>query len=103
MEGKGFRDRIREFENKQAVIFGASFDTVEENRAFAEKFDFPFLLLSDPERTLGESYGAAKEGGGPFARRISYLIGPDGLVVKAYETVKPAEHPAQVLADLAGA
>ena len=78
-----------------------SFDTVEENRAFAEKFDFPFLLLSDPERTLGEPYGAAREGGSSSARRISYLIGPDGLVVKAYEKVKPAEHPAEVLGDLA--
>jgi peroxiredoxin Q/BCP len=81
------------------VIYGASFDTVEDNRAFAEKFSFPFLLLCDPERTLGESYGAAKDQSGS-ARRISYLIGPDGRVVKAYETVKPAEHPEQVLGDL---
>lgn len=76
-----------------------SFDTVAENRAFAEKFSFPFLLLSDPERSLGESYGAARDEKSG-ARRISYLIGPDGRVVKAYETVKPAEHPAEVLADL---
>lgn len=76
-----------------------SFDTVEENRAFAEKFDFPFLLLCDPDRSLAAPYGAAREGGSS-ARRISYLIGPDGLVVKGYETVKPAEHPAEVLADL---
>jgi peroxiredoxin Q/BCP len=76
-----------------------SFDTVEENRAFAEKFDFPFPLLCDPDRTLAESYGAGRDEG-RSARRISYLIGPDGIVKKAYGTVKPAEHPAEVLADL---
>jgi peroxiredoxin len=59
-------------------------------------------LLADPGRTLGESYGAAKDEKSG-ARRISYLIGPDGKVVKAYETVKPAEHPGQVLADLEAA
>ena len=56
-------------------------------------------MLCDPERTLAETYGAAREGS-TSARRISYLIGPDGKVVKAYETVKPAEHPGEVLADL---
>jgi len=58
--------------------------------------------VSDPGRTLAESYGAGREGSAS-ARRISYLIGPDGKVVKAYETVKPADHPAEVLADLESA
>ena len=71
---------------------------MEENRAFAEKQRFPYPLLADPDRTLGESYGASKGSGG--ARRISYLIGPDQRVIKAYETVKPAEHPDEVLRDL---
>jgi thioredoxin-dependent peroxiredoxin len=81
------------------VIYGVSFDTVEENRAFAEKFDYPFLLLSDPDRTLPKPDGAGRDTGNS-ARRISYLIGPDRVVVKCYETVKPAEHPDQVLRDL---
>lgn len=55
--------------------------------------------MSDPGRTLGEPYGAARDERSG-ARRISYLIGPDGRVVKAYETVKAADHPAEVLADL---
>ena len=79
-------------------MLGVSFDTVEENRTFAEAQCFPYPLLADPDRTLGESYGASKGSGG--ARRISYLIGPDQRIVKTYEAVKPAEHPDEVLRDL---
>ena len=99
MEGKGFRDRIRDFENADAVILGASFDTVEENAAFAEKFSFPFKLLCDTSRELGRAYGAEVEGKSS-ARRISYLIGPDQKVVRAYETVKAADHPGEAYEDL---
>ena len=81
------------------MILGASFDSVEENRAFAEKFSFPFPLLCDTSREIGRAYGAEVEGKGS-ARRISYLIAPDGTIAKAYETVKAADHPAQVLEDL---
>lgn len=81
------------------MILGASFDTVEENAAFAEKFSFPFQLLCDTSRDLGRAYGAEVEGKG-FPKRISYLIGPDQTVVKAYESVNVSEHPGQVLEDI---
>lgn len=101
MEGNGFRDRIREFESKNCVILGASFDDVSANCAFAEKFHYPFKLLCDVDRKIGTAYGAATEGkDAGYARRISYLIGPDRKIVKVYDPVKPAAHPAQVLADL---
>ena len=82
------------------MILGASFDTVEENRAFAEKFGFPFPLLCDTSRTIGRAYHA-EVAGQDVPKRISYLIGPDGLIVKAYPKVSPANHPGEVLADLA--
>ena len=78
MEGKGFRDRIREFENKQVAIFGVSFDTVEENRAFAEKFSFPFPLLSDPDRAVIRAYGVLGPGG--LVRRSIFMVDPGGRV-----------------------
>jgi peroxiredoxin len=46
------------------------------------------------------SYGACASAEDRSAKRISYLIGPDGKVLRAYPKVKAAEHPAQVLADL---
>jgi len=82
------------------VILGASFDTVEENKAFADKFDFPFLLLSDVDRAVGLAYGATEPGETRGARRISYLIGPDGTIAQVYAKVDVSVHPQAVLDDI---
>jgi thioredoxin-dependent peroxiredoxin len=82
------------------VILGASFDTVEDNRAFAAKFDFPFPLLCDTAREIGLAYGACEAADAGYANRISYLI-KDGRIVKTYGEVAPARHPGEVLEDLA--
>jgi thioredoxin-dependent peroxiredoxin len=81
-------------------ILGASFDTVESNAAFAKKFDFNFPVLCDTERKIGLAYGAAEDPSAPTAKRISYLIGPDGKIRKAYPKVNAAAHPEEVLKDL---
>jgi peroxiredoxin Q/BCP len=81
-------------------ILGISFDTVEANAAFAEKFQFNFPLLSDTDRKVGLAYGACDDPKAQYAKRISYLIGPDGKVRKAYPNVNAATHPEEVLKDL---
>ena len=81
-------------------MLGVSFDTVEENRAFAEKFDYSFGLLCDTDRAIGLAYGATEPGETGGARHISYLIAPDGTIARAYAKVSPADHPDEVLADL---
>jgi peroxiredoxin Q/BCP len=73
---------------------------MEKNAKFAEKFGFGFPLLCDTDRTLGMAYGAADDAKAGTARRISYLIGPDGKVRKAYPKVNAAAHPEEVLKDL---
>ena len=81
-------------------VLGISFDTVEANAAFARKFEFGFPLLCDTTRAVGLAYGACDESAAPTARRISYLIGPDGIVKKAYPKVSAAAHPEEILKDL---
>jgi thioredoxin-dependent peroxiredoxin len=81
-------------------ILGASFDSVEANAAFARKFEFNFPLLSDTDRKLGIAYGAADDAKAGSAKRISYLIGPDGRIKKAYPKVNAAAHPEEILKDL---
>lgn len=81
-------------------MLGISFDSVQENRAFAEKFDFPFRLLCDTTREVGLAYGACDSADAGYAKRISYLIGPDGRIAKAYDSVDPGQHPEQVLKDV---
>ena len=76
-------------------MLGASFDDPDKNRAFAEKFCYPFKLLTfDKDSDVFEANDPSDPG---WPKRISYLIGPDRRIVKAYEKVRPAEHPAEVL------
>lgn len=82
------------------MVLGISFDSPDDNRAFQEKFSFPYDLLSDEDKSVGIAYGAAADADAGYPARISYLIDPEGKIAVAYETVVPAEHPDQVLADL---
>ena len=98
-EGNGFRDRIQDFEAKNTVIIGVSFDPPEANKAFKEKFGFPFDLLTDVQKEMSIAYGAAdQESARPS--RVSVLVGADGRVAASYGSVTPDEHPDEVLADL---
>jgi peroxiredoxin Q/BCP len=80
-------------------VLGASFDPVAANKAFCDKFAYPFKLLSF-DKAAGKIWGATDDKESDYAKRISYLIGPDRKVAKVYTKVKPADHPAQVLADV---
>jgi peroxiredoxin Q/BCP len=100
VEGKGFRDRIPEFSSRNAVVVGVSCDSPADNRAFRDKFAFPFDLLSDEDRAMSMRYGAARSADQEHPARISYLIDPAGRIARVYGAVKPAEHPDEVLAAL---
>jgi peroxiredoxin Q/BCP len=103
MEGRGFRDRAPQFEEVGAELIGISFDTPEDNKGFAEKNGFPFRLLSDVDRKAGEAYEtkrAPAEQNPEYAKRRTYLIDPEGRIVKAYRVTDITAHPDQVLADL---
>lgn len=80
-------------------MLGVSFDTPADNGAFRTKFGFPYDLLSDLDKSASVAYGAA-EADSEKPRRVSVLIGTDGKVMASYDTVKPADHPTEVLADL---
>ena len=85
---------------KNAVILGVSFDTVQENRQFAEKFSFPYPLLSDPTRAMGVQYGAADSTSAGNAKRVAYIIGTDGKVKSVFPKANTSTFAADVLAQL---
>ena len=99
-EGCALRDNYAGFEKAGVLIVGVSFDDPQENAEFAAKYKFPFRLLSDSKRVLAVEVGAADSSSRLFARRISYLVGPDGKVLAAYPDVTPSAHATQVLADI---
>ena len=75
-----------------------SFDTVEENKHFAEKFNFPYPLLSDPTKAMGVQYGAADSTSAGNAKRVAYIIGPDGKVKNVFPKANTASFASDVLA-----
>ena len=79
-------------------MLGVSYDTPEKNRKFAEKNALPFRLLSDRDHQLSKAVGAARALV-PLAKRISYLVGPDGKVLVAYPDVSPSTHAGEVSED----
>lgn len=76
-------------------ILGVSFDTVEENKAFADKFGYTFPLLCDTDKKIGKLYGAADS---DFAARISYVIDEKGKISHTLPTVNVKSHTDDVLA-----
>ncbi|MDD5286781.1 MAG: peroxiredoxin [Desulfuromonadaceae bacterium] len=107
-EACGFRDNYKELMDKGTVLFGVSKDGIAAHNKFITNYRLPFVLLSDPDTTVMQAYGAfgekvmyGKKTNG--AIRSTVIIGPDGIVKKQWVKVAKAEqHPDQVLEYLRG-
>ena len=104
----GIRDAWGEFEAAGAVVLGVSPDGVASHEKFKADFELPFTLLADPDHAVAEAYEVWKQksrNGRTYMgiERSTFVIGPDGTVMKALRNVKPETHADKVLAVLAGA
>ena len=100
-EACNFRDNIFEFEKLNAQILGVSVDDVESHQAFSEKYSLPYPILADVNKECATEYGVL----GKFmmmtiAKRQSFLINPEGSIVKHYKKVAPDPHTKEVIVDL---
>lgn len=100
-----FGELYPQFREKGAVILGVSKDSVASHKRFEEKYGLPFPLLSDTELSVIKAYGVWKEkvNYGKVTMgtvRTTYLIDENGVIAKAFDKVKAAENPAQMLAEL---
>ena len=96
-EACSLRDHRQSFAKYNAVVLGVSTDSVQSHAQFVQKYQLPFTLLADPDKTVVQAYGVQGRLG---TKRTSFLIDLTGKIAKIYENVKPAEHTTQVLADL---
>lgn len=100
-EACAFRDNIFAFDALNAVILGVSLDDVESHAEFSEKYSLPFSILADADKQAAEDYGVImKIAFMEMASRQSFLINPDGVIVKHYAKVDPETHSEEVLADI---
>ena len=94
-----------DFRRLKVTVLGISKDTPKSHKKFADKFNLPFTLLSDPTAEMIDKYGALVEKS-MFGKkylgidRVSYLINPEGKIVKAYPAVDPATHALELLKDI---
>jgi len=100
-EACAFRDDIAAFHATGAVVLGVSVQDEASHRAFREKYHLTFDLVADPEKRITQAYNALGFLG--VAKRVTYVIGPDGTIVAAYRTVDPKSHSQEALAIIAKA
>ena len=101
----GLRDRWPDFQDRDAVLFGVSTDSLTSHREFIAKYGLPFPLLSDEEKKIVQAYGVWVEksmDGKKYlgTERSTFIVGPDGKIASIFRRIKPEEHVDQVLAAL---
>ena len=100
-----FRDDIKAFGKKGAVVIGVSPDKPSAQAKFKEKYDLPFTLLADQDKAAAEAYGVYKEKN-MYGRKVmgiertTFVISPEGKIETIYNRVKAKGHAAEVLAGL---
>ena len=100
-----FAGAYTEFEKRGITVIGISKDSVASHQKFAEKYNLPFILLSDPDRIAIEAFGvwqekkmAGKVGMGVV--RTTFIIDEDGVITAIMPKVKPDTNAQEILAML---
>ena len=107
IESQDFRDFKNKFARKNCKIVGVSRDSIKSHKSFIEKELLNFPLISDPDETMCNAYGVMKEKS-MYGRkymgieRSTFLIGPDGLLIKEWRGVKVPGHVEEVYDFLSG-
>jgi peroxiredoxin Q/BCP len=95
VESCGFRDAAKDLP-KDAVMIGASADTVEKQQEFIDKNKLPYALLADTDLALIKALGI-QSGTSKVPQRVTFVIDKEGKIAKIYGKVSPKDHPAEVL------
>jgi thioredoxin-dependent peroxiredoxin len=106
-EACAFRDHFAEFRQLGVEILGVSVDHEKSHKSFAQKYDLPFTLLTDTDKSLVEAYGVWGEKnlyGKKYlgTNRVTYLIDEAGKIAAVFPKVKPDKHAEEILALLQG-
>jgi len=102
IEARNFQRDIAKYEAINAVILGVSVDNEQSHKDFCAKEGLNFKLLADTDAKVSEQYGSVMEyQGAKLSARNTFIIDPQGKLVKVFEKVKVAAHSEEVLAALA--
>jgi peroxiredoxin Q/BCP len=94
-ESMDFAHHYEEFRGKGAAVVGISVDTVEAQHEFGSECRLPFPLVADPEKRVAKQYGVLGAFG--YARRVTFLIDPEGRVAEVVASAIPSTHVRRAL------
>ncbi len=77
-----FRDRHKEIRALGGSVFGISLDPDEKHNAFSEKYDLPFSLIHDGDKSLSGKFGVQRLGGLLSNKRVTFIISPEGKILE---------------------
>ena len=99
-EAHNFQRDLSKYEAANAVVLGVSLDTVESHKTWCTKDGFSFKMLADPTHKVVDAYGVPimSMAGNSYAKRDTFLISPEGKIVKEWEVKDIDDHSAEVLA-----
>ena len=100
-----FKEYYNEYLQKGVVVIGISKDSISSHKKFSDKYELPFVLLSDPDLNVISEYGVwgeKKMCGKNYMGviRTTYIIDEAGFIEKVYEKVKPDKNAEEILCDL---
>ena len=104
IEACEFRDSYTRLRSAGVVLLGVS-DQPKDQKKFKDKFQLPYTLLCDPEKTLAQAFGVLKEKN-MYGKKVmgiersTFVIGPEGTIVREFRGVKPEGHAEEILASL---
>ena len=99
VEACGLRDQYEKIQGLGAEILGVSVDDSGSHQKFTEKYNLPFQLVADTDRKITKEYGAYNDKSG-MAKRWTFIIDEEGKIMKIFDTVKPQDHPLEIIDSL---
>jgi thioredoxin-dependent peroxiredoxin len=102
IQARNFQRDLAKYEKANAVILGVSVDPVDSHKSFCEKEGLAFKLLADTDASVSSNYGSVREyQGNKLSARNTFIIDPEGKVVRVFPSVKVNNHSEEVLTALA--
>jgi len=96
IEACGLRDQYAKIRELGAEVLGVSVDNVVSHQHFTQKFNLPFQLVADSDKSITKAYGVLNEKSN-MARRVTFIIDEKGIVEKVFDPVKADAHTQQVI------
>lgn len=101
-EACAFRDGLAKLQAAGATVLGVSVDDRSSHARFAEKYQLNFSLLADEDGSVSRRYGTLMDWKFyRLSRRVTFLISPEGRVLRVYDQIDPTRHADEILQDLA--